>query len=280
VSPALIALLIAATCDAPADMVTTTKGDLPVVVVVTHAGRKQPTSCDTQQPLPRRYCLPDHALVCDSGPCRTGFDRQLREISRAFIAHLGACLGGSPTVVYVEVKRPYLDVGRDANDKGGSFCALGSDAAKPYWEAFYSELDDAIAHAKRIGGDGAILIDLHTYFSNDAAPAPSIILGAGRPFGTTLTRMKQRDPSLSSIFSRGGFRDALKMRFSFAEVWPRDVDEIDDTLFVGRNVLAHAGRSIDALQIEFSSEVRDEPELTGFLTADAMCASFIHFDLR
>jgi hypothetical protein len=265
----VLALRVSAqACDAPASAVRVVEGDAPVVVVLSHAGEKRPVSCDTHAPAPRRSCTADHDVVCASGPCRVYNDKGLRVLGENFAAHLGVCLGARPTVVVAEVKREIVDVGRDAGDAPG--CAVEGEGARAYWDAFYAALDGAIARAKARGGDRALLVDVHTYRTLDAAPAPAVILGGGRPFGATATHLP---PDL--VFGAHGLRaallDELGRSFPGLEVWPRDPRELDDDLFVGRHLLSWAGARVDALQLELSEGPRDEPALAGYLAARAFC---------
>ncbi len=263
--------LAANPCTAPEKTVIVRDGDGGVVVSAVHAGRKRPTSCETHQPLRDRVCSAELDLACASGPCRPFNDQKLAPIVDAFAAHLAVCLGQKPTVVIGDVKRSVLDLSRDAADRGGTQCALGEPAARPYWDAFYDAFDRAAeqARAHASGEQRALVIDVHTYGDSDVAPAPALILGAGHPFGATMPHK----PVALFFDENSGVRARLYERFarSFAgfDVFPVSAGDVDEDLFAGRSVLAHA--PIDALQLEVSGVLRDEPELTAYLAADAVC---------
>ncbi len=246
-------------------------GDLPVVLTALHAGRV------THGRKDKRVCLPEHDLVCESGPCRTFGDRFLDVLAPAFQAQLGACLGGKPWFILMNVDRAFIDASRSVDDPGGPTCALAAPSDRQAYDQFFAAVDDAITDARRRGGDHALLIDIHTYRDSTDAPAPSLIVGTGRPMGSTIPRLLRDDPELATLFGVGGVRGRLLQAFQRVdrrtEIWPRSREELSEDLMVGRHLLKHSAERIDAMQLEVSGVVHDDPELTAFLAANALCAA-------
>ena len=269
-------------------------GDVPLVITSIHAGTARPQGCAdgtaALRNLTRRDCTPELDEVCESGPCRAfNVDRGLRPLTFALVKELERCLGGRPSLALAEVSRKVLDMNRDPDDRGGGLrCAMQDPAALPYWQAFHDGVEQLVQQAASQGGS-PLLIDLHTYNTLEAAPPPAVMLGAGNPFGMTMPRLTTDDPTLQLVFGKGGLRARLLAELQgIADgtlmVHPPSVDASLEELFSGRYILqrysrlleddTRAGPMIDALQIEVSSGLRDEPELAAAAIADAICASF------
>lgn len=277
--------------DEPGPVVTSEPGEVPWVVVSTHAGTTRTQTCDGDgvlRPLLPRVCEPSLDDVCMSGPCRGGGpDKHARGLGRSLVEELGRCLGGRPAFVMAEISRDIVDMNRDAWDPGGPRCALEDPSALPHWEAFHREVEQRVAEASHRTATGALLIDLHTYQSLPAAPPPAIMLGSGAPFGRTLPHVTRDDPGLAVLFGAEGLRARLLNAFVDVDglrVEPADPAAVTDGLFMGRYVVHRyarllgtdvdrAGPAIDALQIEVSAGLRDEERGTAKRLADALCST-------
>ncbi len=121
-------------------------GDLPVVLTALHAGRV------THGRKDKRVCLPEHDLVCESGPCRTFGDRFLDVLAPAFQAQLGACLGGKPWFILMNVDRAFIDASRSVDDPGGPTCALAAPSDRQAYDQFFAAVDES----QMRGGEGGI----------------------------------------------------------------------------------------------------------------------------
>jgi hypothetical protein len=277
----------------PGAHVTVEEGEVPLVIVSTHAGGVRPLGCDlgdgALRAIAPRGCTADLDESCRSGPCRAGGpDKNAHELTLALVEELGRCLGGRPSLVLAEVERNVVDMNRDARDPGDPRCAFDDGAVLPYWEAFHHAVEERIKDVVKRGGERALLIDLHTYNSLPAAPPPAIMLGAGEPFGSTLPHLAEDDPTLAIIFGQGGLRRRLMSALSsFADltVAPPSVDAPLTGLFKGRYVVHRyarrlgtevdaAGPAVDALQIEVSSKVRDAVAPAAAALATAVCGAF------
>lgn len=273
------------------------EGDVPLVITSTHAGASSPLGCDPGDDVLRavepRVCDGD-LDACASGPCRAGGgDGNARLLTFALVEELERCLGGRPHLALAETVRLLVDMNRDAHDPvGGSRCAMEDEAALPYWQSFHRGVEGLVAHAASLAakdGRHPLLIDLHTYNSLAAAPPPAVMIGSGVPFGTTLPRLAAEDPALARVFGNGGLRERLLVNLAgLAEgtlmVHPSSRDAPLDGLFSGRYVVHRyarviddetgaAGPSVDALQIEVSSGLRDDALAAAQAIAEAICGS-------
>lgn len=275
----------------PTSVVTSEPGEVPFVVVSTHAGSARPEGCDPGaddlRPLAERSC--DASLdSCVSGPCRAGGpDGHARALTFAIVDELTRCLGGRPALVVAEIERSIVDMNRDAHDPVGMRCALDDPGALAYWDAFHRAVEERVAAAVDQGGSHAFLIDVHAYASLPAAPPPAIMLGTGEPFGLTLPHLADDDPSLSAFFGPDGLRERLLTglaSYAGMDVHPASLDSSLDGLFKGRYIVHRyarrvgsevddAGPAIDSLQIETSSQVRDNATGTGAAIARALCGA-------
>jgi hypothetical protein len=282
-----------------AQTVLVERGAVPVVITATHSGDEAPSGCApgdrTERGIVARRCDPQLDEVCESGPCRAGgADVNSRRLVDELVVALGACLGGRPSLVLTEVSRRLVDTNRDANDPGGPRCAMEDDAALMHWEAFHHVVEEAVADAVTDAGARALLLDVHTYGSLTAAPPPAVMLGAGTPFGTTLPHLSSEDPQLELIFGQHGLKQRLEIglggRFPTTRVYPESMTSSLEGLFAGRYVVHRYARTlgdstaslprIDALQIEVSSQLRDDPEWAAQQIAAAICSSSFGRRLR
>lgn len=280
------------------------EGEVPLVLTSTHAGETVPLGCSDGDTVVRaiegRTCDPARHDACVSGPCRAGSgDGGARLLTFALVEELAKCLGGRPHLALAETSRALVDMNRDAHDPAGATCALDDEAVLPYWQAYHRGIESVVALATAQAeerGAHALLVDLHTYVSLPNAPPPAVMIGAGTPFGTTLPVLAVDDPSLSLVFGTEGLRarmletlapiaaSASKKSTQLA-VLPTSKDASLDGLFAGRYVVHRyarvvpgetqsAGPTIDALQIEVSSGLREEGLATAEAIARALCDSF------
>ena len=294
-------------CPVDADgAVTAAAGDAPVVVVASHAGLMHPQGCDPGtadvHDVGVRTCTPD-LDACASGPCRAaGADRFSRELATALVDELTTCLHRRPSFVVAETARAHVDMNRDVTDPLGPRCAYDDPAALPLWQAFHGAVEDLVDDAARVAPHHALLVDVHTNGGIPAAPAPAVMLGAGLPFGATLPHRRDVDPTLSSVFSPAGLRARLLQRLAPTstttstngpvQVFPVDVDGASDALFNGRTIVhrysstrslhdlgaaavVDAPAVVDALQLEVSSGLREDPASVAAVVADALCATLL-----
>jgi hypothetical protein len=310
----------------PASTLVVRKGTAPVVITSAHAGRVTPKGCRGADvvDLDRRHCEKFGEGVCESGPCQAaGIDKFSREIALALERGLTRCLKQAPAFVGTDVARAFVDVNRDAFDKGGLGCAMESEPTRLHWQAFHDAVDDAIVAASHEGAERVVVIDVHTFGGpkNDVTPK-EVMLGAGTPFGETLPHWKQRDPHLDVVFGNDGLRARLLRALEplsakplsdgtsrpaavFPESLastatpttttpttnsPADPDaEPANALLKGRYILRRASGltpvpaaarhrpvpAVDALQVEVTAGLREEPDVVGAALAEALCGSLL-----
>jgi hypothetical protein len=252
-------------CEGVADAgapVVTSAGVGPIVLTSPHSGGAQPRDLETCAPLQARTCAGLEAEdACASGPCRvSGGDAFVDEIVVALGTRLAERSLEEPAVVRGRASREYVDFNRDADDpRGGARCALGEPRAGALWRAFHDDVEAAVDAAVAAHGARALLVDVHTYQSLPEVPERLVMIGTGQPVGLTVPRLAQADPSLGPIFADGGMRDAIASALVDTQVLPAAPGDDVEALFNGRHVVRHYSARVDALQLEVSDPVRQEP---------------------
>jgi N-formylglutamate amidohydrolase len=219
----------------PADLVLVQKGTLPIIVSAPHGGSMKVPG------VPER-----------SGKGVANFyavsDSNTLELTEVFAAELEKQLGGKPWLVVARFDRKYIDANRPPEG------AYETDKAKPYYDAYHDALTAACKAVKKEFGRG-ILLDVHGQGEFDDA------ICRGTQNGKTVTLLKERFfwPAVS------GKRSVLgQMQRGGYKVRP-DCDAPEktkeDAKFSGGYTVgtygSHTGYGIDAIQLEFGTDLRD-----------------------
>ena len=220
----------------PEDLVFVQKGTLPIIVSAPHGGRKK---------------VPGVPLRLGNGIShfQTILDTNTRELAEKFVAELERQLDGKPWAVIARFERKYLDVNRSPEE------GYESEKAKPYYDAYHGPLEAACKAVKKQFGRG-LLLDIHGQGEFRDA------ICRGTRNGKTVTLLKDRDGwgavtgkrSVLGYLQRNGYK-----------VLPScDSDETmkEESKYVGGHIVetygSHTGYAIDAIQLEFGTELRSK----------------------
>ena len=124
-----------------ADLLTTQKGDLPIIISAPHGGRKPIPDC----PERKGKGMPMFVVVNDMNT---------DELAKRVLAAIEKKMAAKPYGVIAHFERKYADVNRKLDD------GVEDDKAKPYYEAYHKFLAESRAAVQKDWGRG-ILIDLH-----------------------------------------------------------------------------------------------------------------------
>lgn len=237
--PALVALAPAADAPDPADFVTVQKGTLPIIISAPHGGRKK---------------VPDVPVRVGTGLTnfQTVRDENTAELVEKFAAELEKLLGAKPWVVIARFERKYLDANRSAEQ------GYESDKAKPYYDAYHGPLATACKAVKEAHGRG-LLLDVH----GQGAFADAICRGTQNL--KTVKLLKDRDgmPALRGKNSVLGRME--KLGYKVMPAGDADGAAKEEPQFNGGYIVntygSHTAYAIDAIQLEFGSNLRAKDKL-------------------
>jgi N-formylglutamate amidohydrolase len=215
---------------APADLITTQRGTIPIIISAPHGGTiRIPGSKDRTR---------------EGGVT-------VRDVNTADMALLVAQritdkLGGKPYFVIAQFSRKDADANRSEDE------AVENDAARAHYRAYHKALADAVKECRQKHGD-ALLIDLHGQVRRPEA------LVRGTRNGKTCTALTKRE-GLDALTGPDSVFGQLK-----AAGYPivPDADNPEDaagkeTFFDGGYIVAHYGSDqdsgIDTIQIEVGSQ--------------------------
>lgn len=222
-------------------------GDLPIVLSAPHGGR---------EPIP-------------GIPPRTGKgidkfvtvrDERSDRLAEHTADRLAERLGKRPHLVVARFERKYLDVNRVAKD------AFEADAARAYFDAYHDSLRTACAEIEKTWGWG-LLLDIHGQASEPGA----IFRGTGD--GTTVKHLLGRYGRDAVVGPKSimGLLAAQNHRV-LPELSAVDLEEDRyDGGWIVRSRGSGAGGTIDAIQLEFGTELRGKERVER--TADQLAAA-------
>lgn len=232
-------------------LVLVRKGTLPVVVSAPHGGRL---------PIPG---VPER-VGAGVRLFATVRDVNTAELADRFAADLDRALGGKVWLVAARFDRKYLDANRPPDG------AYEDDRAKPAYDAYHAALAAACKAVKETHGAG-LLLDLH-----GQGMFPDAVCRGTRD-GKTVKLLVGRH-GRAALTGRHGVLGRLE-RAGY-KVLPRAdrPDAKEEPAFAGGHIVdtygSHTGYAIDAIQLEFGSNLRDWAALpkTAADLADAVAA--------
>ncbi len=256
---ALPGLLLAATAafPQPPEPVHTTAGELPVILVAPHGGMQAVEDCTERGNTGRRFVnRPD---------IRT--DR----LARGIAGELKRVTGKAPYLVIANFHRRYIDANRIP---GEAYAAPGCAAA---YEAYHASIRGHVDEI-RARFPHAMLFDIH----GQAAYREAILRGTRR--GTTVQALLARagTPALNGPESVFGRFAAM----GYAIVPANDTaptDPVEAPNYGGGHTVdlygSHRSDGIDAMQLEYGIDLRDEAVLdkTARDTAQAIAVFYRRF---
>ncbi len=218
----------------PEELVFIQKGTLPVIVSAPHGGRKP---------------IADVPVRLGKGIAsfQTVLDANTDLLTEAFSSELETQLDGKPWLVVARFERKCLDVNRPREG------AYESDKAKPVYDIYHATLEAACKAVKDKFGHG-ILLDIHGQGEHTDA------LCRGTRNGKTVTLLKER---FGWAAINGKWSILGQMERSGYKVLPSGSDDDktpEEPRFIGGHIVgtygSHTGYGIDAIQLEFGTELR------------------------
>ena len=218
----------------PTDWLTRTVGTIPIVVSAPHGGR------DVIPGLtPRRGLgVPQFAVERDSNTA---------ELANAFAGKLGRRLGAKPSLVIARFERKHVDVNRPESG------AFENPAAKPFYDAYHAALTAAVSDVRRLWG-GGLLLDLH----GQAAERDTIFRGTDN--GRTVVALERRFGK-AALNGPKSILGLMTIKGYKVEPGADDRERRYTGGYTTRTYGSHRDGGIDAIQLEFGSNLRGDSNL-------------------
>ena len=242
-----MALFAADEQTAPQSFLTLWAGALPIVISAPHGGR---------EPLAG---VPARSGV-GVGQFVTGRDTRTDDLAESIAAKLAHSFGAKPFLVVARIERKFLDANRPRN------AAYESEHAKTHYDAYHQALAEACRRVRAEWGQG-FLLDIH----GEGSDTQAIYRG---------THNGQTVQSLTRRFGVEALNGAKSIAGQLAQkgykVFPAVGKSEKEQRYVGGFIVqtygSHRSGGIDAMQLEFSSSLRQRTllERTATDVADAV----------
>jgi N-formylglutamate amidohydrolase len=240
----------------PDRLITFKAGGLPIILSAPHGGRSP-----IPDVVPRNGDGVDQFL--------TARDENTAELTEQVAAELEKRLKSRPYVVIARFERKYADANRDEKS------AFESEKAKPYYKAYHAVLAEFTRDVQRKWKRG-MLLDIH-----GQAGRPDTLVRGTNNGQTVELLVKRHGPaalngpkSLFGVFAGAGYKVFP----------PLGSDEPEDRRYNGgytvRTYGSHGGSGIDAIQLEFGSDLRQKSKLPNIAAViaeaiDRFCHEFL-----
>lgn len=239
----------------PADLVVVQEGTLPIILSAPHGG-----STAIPDALLRRGLGVDQFVTVKDG----NTDLLAKKVAEG----LEKVLNGKPYYVIAKFERKYADANRPASN------AYESDAAKPVYELYHRSLEKARDAVDKKWGAG-ILIDIH----GQGAEANTIFRGTAGAKSVKHLLDRHGDAALTGPKSIFGY---LSRHEFTVHPLPGSKDAENRSFNGGYIVQTYGSRDggrIDAIQMEFGTNLRQKPQLdkTAAATVDAIAAFAVEY---
>ena len=244
---ALLLVLLSGLAQAaePDRLVTVKPGTIPIILSAPHGGR---------QPIPD---APERKGV-GIEQFATARDENTAELAERIAAEVEKRLKGKPYVVIARFERKYADANR--SEEAG----VESDAARPCYKAYHAALADFTKVVQKNFKHG-LLLDIHGQAQHPGA------LVRGTNNGQTVELLLKRfgKPALTGPKSLFGAFAGM----GYSIIPATDSDDKEDKRFLGGHIVrtygSHQGNAIDAIQLEFGSDLRQKSKLNQTASAIA-----------
>ena len=229
----------ATTAPATQPLVTYLPGDVPILLTVPHDGAD---------------AVPD-APVRAGGKDVRGFvvlrDVNTRALAEQLAGAVERELGGRPYVVIARFHRKYADANRPATD------AYEHENVRPHYEAFHGAIETAAEDIRARWGRG-LLLDIH----GQVAEPDGIYRGTRN--GKTTRALLDRFGDAALVGPDSVFGHLAAQGYQILPTVPPD-GLGRETKFNGGHIVdrhgSHQGTAIDAIQMEFGSNLRKNAQL-------------------
>ena len=217
-------------------LLTVWAGSLPIILAAPHGGRQAIPG------IPSRRGIGVAQFTVER-------DGNTAELAEAVAGKLSARLGGKPFVVVAEFERKFVDANRPAA------MAYESIGAKPYYDAYHDGLRRAVQQVAQEWAAG-LLLDLH----GQGADGDSIFRGTVNGKSVALLEKKFRRQALTGPKSILG-----QLAAKGYKILPDPSDSNHEQRFSGgfttQTYGSHRGTHIDAIQLEFGTNLRAKANL-------------------
>lgn len=240
----------------PDRLIIVKQGDIPIILSAPHGGHMPIPGVP-----PRRG---DHAT-----DFKTVRDENTIELAEAIAADIEKRLHGKPYMVMAKFERRFVDANRSEE------MGVESEAAKPYYRAYHLALAEDTKEIQQKWKRG-LLLDIHGQAARPNA------LARGTLNGKTVQLLVNRfgPDALTGPKSLFGVYEAM----GFAIVPPTASTDKEDKLFSGGYTVqtygSHQGSGIDAIQLEFGSDLRQKSKIKNTASAvaealDIFCRAYL-----
>jgi len=235
----------------PDPLVTIKAGTIPLILSAPHGGREAIANVKPRQ----GEGVAQFATVRDDNTA---------ELAEQLAVQIEKRLGGRPYLVLARFERKYVDANRAEN------AAVESDLAKPYYRAYHRAIEEFAEDLQKKWKRG-LLLDIH-----GQGGIPNALVRGTNNGQTTelLTKRHGRDALIGPKSLLGRF---ASMGFPIVPGVASEDDEDKRYLggYIVRTYGSHQGHGIDAIQLEFGSDLRKKAALPK--TASAMAEALEHF---
>lgn len=235
----------------PDRLVTISAGKVPIILSAPHGGRTPVPGV----PVRIGQGVPDFVTVLDNNT---------HELAELIAKVVEKRFGGRPYLVAARFERRFIDANRPETG------AFESEQAKPYYRAYHQALENFTKEVQKKWKRG-LLLDIH----GQGTFRDALVRGTNN--GKTVELLIQRHGRAALIGSKSLFG-----RFAgagYKVVPPVDSEELEDRRYSGGYIVrtygSHQGNGIDAIQLEFGSELRRTANLAK--TASVLGEALEHF---
>ncbi|MFN7628234.1 MAG: hypothetical protein ACK5PZ_15510 [Pirellula sp.] len=219
------------------ELVLVERGALPVIISAPHGGTLRISGVPTRK-----------GEGMQTGPAGffTGRDGGTEELAKEVVLAIEKKLGARPYSVISSAHRRYLDPNRPAE------IAYEDEDAKPVYDRYHancrSHCDEIMSRFR-----GGLFLDLH----GQGSSSQTVFRGTGN--GKTVSRLRERfgEESHTGDSSFFGILNDLGWR-----VYPKPYGGKEQSGFTGGYIVqtygSHRAEGIDAIQLEFGAEYRNE----------------------
>jgi hypothetical protein len=244
------------------------RGTMPVILTCPHDGSEAPAQ------------VAERTRAATPGGCptfRTGRDTETAGITEAVAQKILEATGLSPYVVIAKFHRRFIDANRSSS------CAFTDSDAQPFYDEYHNRIGGYVSQIQSENQKRGFLFDIHGTPVIEDDPA-DIYLGTAN--GRTLLpdferRMIFRQHGLHGLlkWSRhqtgiGGLGPVFQYRVSPENETATETSEVN-----GGFTVRNYGTTINSIQIEIASSIRNDTEKRGFLIED-LAFAIINFVRR
>ena len=244
---ALFVVAIPSLAAEPERFILAKPGSIPIILSAPHGGRT---------------ALPDVPPRANGGTAdfNTVRDENTAELAELIAKEVERRIHAMPYLVIAHFERRFVDVNRSEQ------MGVESEKAKPYYEAYHRALSSDVKEVSK-KWDHGLLLDIH---GQGKRPGE---LARGTNDGQTVESLLKRfgPKALTGPKSLLGAFEGM----GYSIFPPSSSDETEDKRFIGGHTVrtygSHQRMGIDAIQLEFGTDLRDKAKLAK--TASAMAES-------